>query len=74
MRVAPPRDDGRHDYRLLLDLDGADAERLEHHAPGVCGAGRGGLERRGRSTSIVVLTAWEMLWRGPGCRWVRMTS
>uniref|UniRef100_A0A7S3ZYM0 HTH araC/xylS-type domain-containing protein n=1 Tax=Pelagomonas calceolata TaxID=35677 RepID=A0A7S3ZYM0_9STRA len=33
-RVAPPRDDGRHDYRLLLDLDGADAERLEHHAPG----------------------------------------
>ena len=32
--MAPPRDDGRHDYRLLLDLDGADAERLEHHAPG----------------------------------------
>ena len=25
-RVAPPRDDGRHDRRLLLDLDGADAE------------------------------------------------
>lgn len=33
-RVAPVKADGRHDYRVLLDLDGVDTERLEHHAPG----------------------------------------